>query len=140
MHAAAKAAFEDMERQGIFRRSSSCWASPLHMVKKADGSWRPCGDFRRLNLITEPDKYPLPRMDDLAASLSGCRVFSKLDLKQGYHQIPMRAADIKKTAIITPFGLFEYTRMPFGLRNSGQTFQRLMDRVIAGLEGVLLFG
>jgi hypothetical protein len=139
MHAAAKAAFEDMERQGIVRRSSSCWASPLHMVKKADGSWQPCGDFRRLNLITEPDKYPLPRMDDLAASLSGCRVFSKLDLKQGYHQIPMRAADIKKTAIITPFGLFEYTRMPFGLRNSGQTFQRLMDRVIAGLEGVCCY-
>jgi hypothetical protein len=55
------------------------------MVKKSDGSWRPCGDFRRLNLITEPDKYPLPRMDDLAAGLSGCKVFSKLDLKQGYH-------------------------------------------------------
>ncbi len=139
MHAAAKAAFEDMERQGIVRRSSSCWASPLHMVKKADGTWRPCGDFRRLNLITEPDKYPLPRMDDLAASLSGCKIFSKLDLKQGYHQIPMRAEDIKKTAIITPFGLFEYTRMPFGLRNSGQTFQRLMDRVVAGLEGVFCY-
>ncbi len=139
MHAAAKASFEDMERQGIVRRSSSCWASPLHMVKKADGTWRPCGDFRRLNLITEPDKYPLPRMDDLAASLSGCKFFSKLDLKQGYHQIPMREEDIKKTAIITPFGLFEYTRMPFGLRNSGQTFQRLMDRVLAGLEGVFCY-
>ncbi len=139
MHAAAKAAFEDMERQGIVRRSSSCWASPLHMVKKTDGTWRPCGDFRWLNLITEPDKYPLPRMDDLSASLSGCKFFSKLDLKQGYHQIPMRAEDIKKTAIITPFGLFEYTRMPFGLRNSGQTFQRLMDRVLAGLEGVFCY-
>ncbi len=111
----------------------------LHMVRKPDGSWRPCGDFRRLNLITEPDKYLLPRMDDLAAGLSGCCVFSKLDLKQGYHQIPMRAEDIKKTAIITPFGLFEYTRMPFGLRNSGQTFQRMMDRVIAGLEGVFCY-
>jgi hypothetical protein len=109
------------------------------MVKKPDGSWRPCGDFRRLNLITEADKYPLPRMDDLAAGLSGCCVFSKLDLKQGYHQIPMRAEDIKKTAIITPFGLFEYTRMPFGLRNSGQTFQRMMDRVVAGLEGVFCY-
>jgi transposase InsO family protein len=139
MHAAAKAAFEDMENQGIVRRSSSCWASPLHMVKKADGTWRPCGNFWRLNLITEPDKYPLPRMDDLAAKLSGCKFFSKLDLKQGYHQIPMRAEDIKKTAIITPFGLFEYTRMPFGLRNSGQTFQRLMDRVIAGLDGVFCY-
>jgi hypothetical protein len=138
-HAAAKAAFEDMEKQGIVRHSSRCWSSPLHMVKKADGSWRPCGDFRRLNLITEPDKYPLPRMDDLAAGLSGCKIFSKLDLKQGYHQIPMRAEDIKKTAIITPFGLFEYTRMPFGLRNSGQSFQRMMDRVVAGLEGVFCY-
>jgi hypothetical protein len=78
-------------------------------------------------------------MDDLAAGLSGCSVFSKLDLKQGYHQIPMRAEDIKKTAIITPFGLFEYTRMPFGLRNSSKTFQRMMDRVIAGLEGVFCY-
>ncbi len=139
MHAAAKAAFEDMEKQGIVRHSSNCWSSPLHMVKKSDGSWRPCGDFRHLNLITETDKYPLPRMDNLAAGLSGCKIFSKLDLKQGYHQIPMRAEDIKKTAIITPFGLFEYTRMPFGLRNSGQSFQRMMDRVVAGLEGVFCY-
>jgi hypothetical protein len=78
-------------------------------------------------------------MDDLAASLSGCRFFSKLDLKQGYHQILMRAKDIKNTAIITPFSLLEYTRMPFGLRNSGQTFQRMMDRVFAGLEGVFCY-
>ncbi len=95
------------------------------MGKKADGSWQPCSDFRRVNLITELDKYLLPRMDNLAASLSGCRVFSKLDLTQGYHQILMQAADIKNTAIITPFGLFEYTRMLSGLRNSGQTFQQM---------------
>jgi hypothetical protein len=109
------------------------------MGKKADGSWRPCSDFRRLNLITEPDKNLLPRMDNLAASLSGCRVFSKLDLKQGYHQIPMQAVDIKNTAIITPFGLFEYTRIPLGLRNSSQTFQQMMDGVIAGLEWVFCY-
>jgi len=102
------------------------------MVRKADGGWRPCGDFRQLNLIcgdfrqlnliTEPDQYPLPRMDDLAGRLKGCKIFSKLDLKQGYHQIPMSSADISKTAIITPFGLFEFLRMPFGLRNAGQSF------------------
>ncbi len=136
---AAKREFAKLEKQGIVRRSSSCWASPLHMVRKPDGSWRPCGDFRRLNLITVPDKYPLPRMEDLSARLAGCKVFSKLDLKQGYHQIPMRPADISKTAIITPFGLFEYTRMPFGLRNSGQSFQRLMDKVLQGLEGVFCY-
>jgi len=132
-HEAAPAAFAKLERQGIIRRSNSCWASPLHMVKKADGSWRPCGDFRQLNIITQPDKYPLPRMDDLAGRLKGCNIFTKLDLKQGYHQIPMAAADMMKTAIITPFGLFEFTRMPFGLRNAGQSFQRMMDQVLAGL-------
>ena len=132
-HEAARSAFAKLEKQGIIRRSNSCWASPLHMVRKSDGSWRPCGDFRHLNLITEPDKYPLPRMDDLAGRLKGCKIFTKLDLKQGYHQIPMAAADIRKTAIITPFGLFEFVRMPFGLRNAGQSFQRMMDQVLAGL-------
>jgi hypothetical protein len=97
------------------------------MVRKADGSWGPCSDFRQLNLITEPDKYPLPRMDDLSGRLNGCHIFTKLDLKQGYLQIPMAAADVKKTAIITPFGLFEFVRMPFGLQNAGQSFQRMMD-------------
>ncbi len=132
-HEAARAAFAKLEKQGIVRRSNSCWASSLHMVRMADGSWQPCGDFRQLNLITEPDKYPLPRMDDLAGRRKGCNIFTKLDLKQGYHQIPMAAADVKKTAIITPFGLFEFVRMPFGLRNAGQSFQRMMDQVLAGL-------
>jgi hypothetical protein len=84
-YTAAKAAFAKLEQQGIIRWSTSCWASPLHMVRKADGGWRPCSDFRQLNLITEPDQYPLPRMDNLAGRLKGCRIFSKLDLKQGYH-------------------------------------------------------
>jgi hypothetical protein len=132
MHAVAKAAFEDMERQGIVQRSSSCLASSLHMVKKADGSWRPCGDLRQLNLITEPDKYPLPRMDYLAASVSGCRFFSKLDLKQGYHQIPMRAEDIKKTAIIAPFGLFEYKDAIWAAQQR-PSFQWMMDRPGGGI-------
>ena len=138
-HQAAKAVFEKMERQGVIRRSSSCWASPLHMVKKSDGSWRPCGDYRQLNLITTPDKYPLPRMEDLSGSLLGCKIFSKLDLKQGYHQIPMAADDVKKTAVITPFGLFEFLRMPFGLRNAGQTFQRMMGDILAAIPAVFCY-
>jgi len=129
--AAAKAEFSALERDGIVRRSTSPWASPLHMVRKSDGSWRPCGDYRRLNGVTVPDTYPLPNMMDFTARIAGCRLFSKIDLRKGYHQIPMNPDDVPKTAIITPFGLFEYTRMTFGMRNAGNTFQRLMDRVLA---------
>ncbi len=126
---AAKLEFEQLERDGIVCRSDSPWASPLHMVQKADGSWQPCGDFRRLNLVTQPDPYPLPNMLDFAKVAAGCKIFSKIDLRKGYHQIPMHPDEICKTAITTPFGLFEYTRMPFGLRNASNTFQRKMDRV-----------
>ena len=136
---AAKREFLKMEKEGIIRRSSSCWASPLHMVRKADGSWRPCGDYRLLNLATTPDKYPVPNMQDLSARLHGATVFSKLDLRKGYYQVPMRPSDVAKTAIITPFGLWEFVRMPFGLRNAGQTFQRLMDRIGAGLDFVFIY-
>ncbi|MBM3938326.1 MAG: hypothetical protein FJ333_06695, partial [Sphingomonadales bacterium] len=105
---AAKAEFAALERQGIVRRSKSHWAAPLHMVKKGDGSWRCCGDFRQLNLQTRPDRYTCPNLADLSADLAGCRVFSKLDLRKGYHQVPVSPQDVEKTAVVTPFGLFEY--------------------------------
>jgi hypothetical protein len=130
---AARQEFKAMEREGIIQRSTSPWASPLHMVPKKDGTWRPCGDFRRLNLVTEPDVYPLPNILDFADRLSGCRVFSKIDLRKGYWQVPVRPEDRQKTAVVTPFGLFEFLRMPFGLRNAGSSFQRMMDRVLVGL-------
>ena len=96
---------------------------------------RPSGHGnRRLNAATVPDSYPIPNMMDFAARAAGCTVFSKIDLKSGYHQVPMNPADIPKTAITTPFGLWEFTRMTFGMRNSGNTFQRLMDRVMADLD------
>ncbi len=98
-----------------------------------------CGDYRCLNLVTTLDKYPLPNMQDLSNSLHGCTVFSKIDLVKGYHQIPVAAEDIPKTAIITPFGLFEYLFTPFGLSNAAQTFQRMMDRTTDGLEGVFAY-
>jgi cleavage and polyadenylation specificity factor subunit 1 len=104
------------------------------MVKKADGTWRPCGDFRRLNLQTTEDKYTCPNIADLTARLAGCTVFSKLDLRKGYHQVPVKPEHVAKTAIVTPFGLYEFLRMPFGLRNAGQTFQRMMDDVMSGLN------
>jgi Reverse transcriptase (RNA-dependent DNA polymerase)/RNase H-like domain found in reverse transcriptase len=130
---AARDELFQMERDGIVRRSTSCWASPLHMVRKPDGTWRPCGDYRRLNVRTVPDRYTCPNMADLSARLAGTRVFSKLDLRKGYFQVPVHPDDIGKTALITPFGTFEFLRMP-GLRNAGQTFQRLMDQIMRGLD------
>ncbi len=137
--AAAKAEFAQLERDGIVVRSKSPWSSPLHMVEKPDGSWRPCGDYRRLNLVTVPDSYPIPNIMDFSARVVGCRVFSKLDLRKGYHQIPMHPADVEKTAIATPFGLFEFRRMTFGLRNAGNTFQRFMDRTLDGMDAAFAY-
>ena len=94
----------------------SDWSSPLHIVMKPDGTWRPCGNIRRLNAATKRDCYPLPNMTDITSLLVCKGVFSKLDLKKGYHQIPVHPADQKKTVIISPFGLFLFKRLPFGLR------------------------
>ena len=129
----AKTAFADMEKMGICQKASSPWASPLHMVKKPDGSWRPCGDYRRLNLVTEPDHYPLPNMQDLTGSLHGARIFSKMDLLKSYFQVPVHPDDVPKTAIITPFGSYTFSYSTFGLRNAGATFQRLMDCILGDL-------
>ncbi len=78
-----------LEKAGIIRRSNSPWASLLHLVPKKDGSWRPCGDYRRLNAVTVPDRYPLPNMQSLNDRMAGCTVFSKIDLVKAYHQIPI---------------------------------------------------
>jgi hypothetical protein len=102
----AKAEFKKLELAGIIRHSKLQWASPLHMVPKKDRSSRPCGDYRHLSLLTTPDKYPLPNMQDLSNGLLGCNIFSKIDLVKGYHQIPVAASDIPKTAIFMTFGMF----------------------------------
>lgn len=135
----AKKDFEHMVKVGICRPSKSPWSSALHVVSKENGADRACGDYKRLNAITTPDRYPVPNIQDFTINLHNCTVFSKIDLARAYHQIPVYEPDIQKTAIITPFGLFEYIRMPFGLRNAGQTFQRFIDQVLKGLPFVFKY-
>ena len=104
------------------------------MVPKASEGWCACGDYGRLNNATVSDRYPVPHVQDFSSHLNGMSVFSKVGLVRGYHQIPVAPEDIQKTAIITPFGLFEFLRMPFGLKNAAQAFQRLMDTVCHRLK------
>ncbi|XP_069985550.1 uncharacterized protein [Penaeus vannamei] len=134
----AKVEFDHMMQLGIIRPSSSKWAAPLHLVKKKDGDWGPCGDYCHLNTVTAPDRYPLPHLHS-SHKLSGCTVFSRINLVKAYHQVPIAEEDIPKTAVITPFGLFEFLRMPFGLHNAAQTFQRFINDVTRGLEGVFTY-
>ena len=136
---AAKQEFDSLLKMGIIRPSSSPWASPIHMVQKSDGSWRPCGDYRLLNNITLNDKYPLPHIHDFVTELNGSKIFSKVDLVKGFFNIPVATDDIPKTAVATPFGLFEYLFLPFGLKNAPQSFQRFMHQILRDIPHIFIY-
>lgn len=113
----------------VIRESSSPYASPIVLARKKDGSLRMCVDYRQLNAKTRKDAFPLPRIEESLDALTGAGWFSTLDLASGYNQVSVAEADRLKTAFCTPFGLFEWNRMPFGLCNAPSTFQRLMQRI-----------
>ena len=136
-----KAHIQQLLEARVIRESCSPYASPIVLVKKKDGSPRLCVDYRQLNSKTRKDAFPLPRIEESLDALSGARWFSTLDLASGYNQVPVAETDKAKTAFCTPFGLFEWNRMPFGLCNAPSTFQRLMQRMFGSqhCQSLLLY-
>jgi hypothetical protein len=124
-----KEQLQELLDKGYIHPSASPWGAPIIFVPKKDGTQRMCVDYRSLNEVTIKNKYPLPRIDDLFDQLKRACVFSKIDLRSGYHQLKIRATDIPKTVFITRYGLYEYTVMSFGLTNAPAYFMYLMSKV-----------
>jgi len=125
---------DESQQQGVIEKASSPWASNVVVVRKKDGTYRCCIDFRDVNELTKKDRYPLPRTDQCLEAMSGCSWFTTCDLKASYHQLMVDPRDREKTAFISKYGMYQYRRMPFGLCNAGASFQRLMDVVLTGLN------
>jgi hypothetical protein len=124
-----KKQIDELIEKGYNRPSTSPWAAPMLFVEKNDGTKRMCIDYRSLNEVTIKNKYPLPRIEDLFNQLRGASVFSKIDLRSGFHQLRIRPSDIPKTTFITKYGLYEFTIMSFGLTNAAAYFMYLMNIV-----------
>ena len=120
---------QDLLSKQFVRPSVSPWGALVLLVKKKDGSMRMCVDYWQLNKVTIKNKYPLPRIDDLIDQLRGATVFSKIDLRSGYHQIRVKKEDIPKTAFRTRYGHYEYLVMPFGVTNTPAIFMDYMNRI-----------
>lgn len=124
-----KEQLQELLDKGFISPSVSPWGAPVLFVKKKDGTMQMCIDYRELNKITIKNKYPLPRIDDLFDQLQGAQIFSKINLRSGYHQLKVKRADIPKTAFRTRNGHYEFLVMPFGLANAPEAFMDLMNRV-----------
>lgn len=124
---------QDLKAKDIIRDSNSPWASPVVLVRKRDGSWRFCVDWRKLNKVTKKDSSPIPRIDDTLDRLSDARYFTKIDLTSGYYQVELDEESKEKTAFVTPDGHYEFNRLGMGLCNAPATFQRLMYKVLGNL-------
>nr|GFD45681.1 putative reverse transcriptase domain-containing protein [Tanacetum cinerariifolium] len=119
---------KELSDKGFIRPNSSPWGAPVLFIKKKDGSFRMCIDYRELNKLTVKNRYPLPRIDDLFDQLQWSSVYSKIDLRSGYHQLKVREEDILKIASRTRYGRYEFQVMPFGLTNAPAVFMDLMNR------------
>ena len=126
-------------QHGLAEPSNSEWASPCVLVPKPDGSFRLCTDYRKVNQLTRADSFPLTRIDDIIDSVGNAAYVTKLDLLKGYYQIPLSEEAKKISAFVTPDGLYQYTVLPFGMRNAPAVFQRLMSVITTGLEGVSVY-
>lgn len=125
-----KREIELMKQLDVIEESTSPWSSPIVMVAKPNGTWRFCNDFRQLNKISKFDAYPMPRVDEIIEKLGKAQYLTTLDITKGYWQIPLTPNAREKTAFATPYGLYQYKVMPFGLHGAPASFQRLMDRVL----------